>query len=249
LRNGGESVADEASAMVGMQKTEPANVARIADVARLSGVSKATVSKVLHPSRRYDLSETVRARVTRAAAQLGYRPNWRGQLLVSGKTMTIGLLYARTTPLPGDTYERIVAAAAGVLLPRGYHLMHSPLIGDVTEWQSLLQAKRIDGCLVIAPMELTLGTLLCACPLQSVLVNIDTELPLSQVQADDAGGMTMLVEHLIGLGHVRIVFCQGKEAANDHAMQVRAEAFAEAMRQARLEPFAAIESSVDETVL
>ncbi len=52
---------------------DPAKAARIQDVARLAGVSTATVSRALASPER--VSPDTRARVTEAIAQIGYVPN------------------------------------------------------------------------------------------------------------------------------------------------------------------------------
>ena len=64
-----------------------------ADVARLAGVSKATVGFAL--SDRYDIAipETTRQRVKRAAEAVGYRPNLAARALASGRTNAIRLRF------------------------------------------------------------------------------------------------------------------------------------------------------------
>jgi LacI family transcriptional regulator len=64
------------------------------DVARVAGVSRATVSYVLNGQTdgRVPISGETRQRVLRAIAELGYEPDARAQSLRSGGTRTIGLI-------------------------------------------------------------------------------------------------------------------------------------------------------------
>src|SRR5688572_29033114 len=65
-----------------------------ADVARIAGVSRATVSYVLNDQneQKIPISAETRQRVRDAIAHLGYEPDARAQSLRSGTTKTIGLL-------------------------------------------------------------------------------------------------------------------------------------------------------------
>ncbi|OUD88213.1 HTH-type transcriptional regulator GntR [Clavibacter michiganensis subsp. michiganensis] len=67
----------------------------LADVARLAGVSNATVSRVLNGSAQVSVAR--RAAVTRAVDELGYRPNEAARALVSGRNRLVGVLAEDTT--------------------------------------------------------------------------------------------------------------------------------------------------------
>lgn len=62
-----------------------------ADVARLAGVSQATVSYVMNPQTRQSIREETRHRVLNAAKTLGYQPNQAARTLVTGRTGMIAL--------------------------------------------------------------------------------------------------------------------------------------------------------------
>ena len=62
----------------------------VKDVAARSGVSFQTTSKVLNGGG--SVSETTRARILRAASDLGYVPNLQARSLVMQRTRIIGLI-------------------------------------------------------------------------------------------------------------------------------------------------------------
>src|SRR5881398_3527046 len=68
--------------------TTPAAVTS-ADVARLAGVSRATVSFVLNNTQAHRVSDTTRARVLAAAQQLGYVPHAAARSLRAGRSNLI----------------------------------------------------------------------------------------------------------------------------------------------------------------
>lgn len=82
---------------------------RLADVAKVAGVSLATASRVLNrvPGRR--VGAELRARVLAAAAELDYSPNANAQAMARGTTDTVGLIV-------NDIADPFAAAiAAGVM--------------------------------------------------------------------------------------------------------------------------------------
>src|SRR6185437_9657786 len=70
----------------------PASRPRRVDVARLAGVSPATVSFVLNQTSGQTISDETRQRVLRAVTELDYRPNRAAQGLRQGRSATIGFV-------------------------------------------------------------------------------------------------------------------------------------------------------------
>ncbi|MER5747509.1 LacI family DNA-binding transcriptional regulator [Streptomyces sp. NPDC059913] len=75
-----------------------------ADVARLAGVSRATVSYVLNNSASVRISETTRRRVREAAAELGYVPHAAARSLRAGHTRMV--LLPTVDPPAGPLHHR-----------------------------------------------------------------------------------------------------------------------------------------------
>lgn len=76
---------------------KPRSRATLADVAALSGMSKAAVSLVLNNRPGTRLSAESADRIRAAAAQLDYRPNPAAQILRTGKTRAIGFISDQVT--------------------------------------------------------------------------------------------------------------------------------------------------------
>ena len=86
--------------------------ATISDVARMAGVSIATVSRALKDAP--DIGEETKRRVRESAAQLGYRPNRAGVRLRTGKTNVIALVLSTESDVMNHT-SRLIYSIANAL--------------------------------------------------------------------------------------------------------------------------------------
>ena len=122
-----------------------------ADVARLAGVSTATVSYVVNEraNDRVPISEKTRQRVLDAVAELGYLPDARAQSLASGDTKTIGLI------IPDIRNPHFWEHAEGVgqeARASGYHILLSETGLDSDNEEDIfkdLSRRRIDGLILM----------------------------------------------------------------------------------------------------
>lgn len=97
---------------------------KLADVAKLSGVSQTTVSMVLNDRPNTRLSEETAERVRAAAAQLNYRPNPSARGLRVGKTATVGFISDEVT------VTRFASAMIRGLLDVAEQREHTVLISE-----------------------------------------------------------------------------------------------------------------------
>jgi LacI family transcriptional regulator len=211
----------------------------IMDVARKCGVSKTTVSVILNDSPASSrVPKETQDRVRKIAESLGYRPNWRARALASRRTHMIGVLYAPPMPLiVRGNYEGIMAGINEVLSAQRYHMLYVPLGERTEEWSQILLDQRMDGCLVLSRVREPLHEILKQGKLFASLVNADTNLPYPHVLADDYGGATMAVEHLISLGHKRIAFLMGRQPPH-YSVTQRQGGYEDVMRkQAKVEGY------------
>jgi DNA-binding LacI/PurR family transcriptional regulator len=204
--------------------------ATIADVARVSGVAKATVSKAMGPPGRYAISEEVRRRVIDAAGQLGYFSGGRGRNAGGAKCGRIGLVYFRATPAPSETTNRIISVLAPALLARNCQLVHAPLAGPAEHWGELLKELSLAGCVVVEPPEPWAEAFLLNSVPRLILLNVLSDRPISQVIPDIAAGADRLTRHLLELGHRRIALCTGTDRRS--TVLLRKSGFETALRRA-----------------
>jgi LacI family transcriptional regulator len=127
----------------------PAARVTIRDVARAAGVRPSTVSKALNADRG---SAEVRARVQRAAAELGYRPNEQARALRRSRSRSLGLL---VPDLANPVYLPLLRGAEHVARERGYVvLVADGQRSDDAEAAALDRFfdQGIDGLLLAGPV-------------------------------------------------------------------------------------------------
>jgi LacI family transcriptional regulator len=183
------------------------------DVARLAGVSRATVSYVLNDQtdQRIPISADTRQRVLDAIAELGYEIDARAQSLRSGETKTLGVL----VPLYENPYFwQILYGISTEAEAAGYSLLlsHNPLTPE-QERLSLreLAQHRMDGLILLISFKLLpLPILKQLRKTTSPIVEITaTGSEFDHVLSGYAAGTEALMSHLFELGHRRIGFVYG----------------------------------------
>ena len=181
----------------------------IYDVARLAGVSTATVSRALNGTGQ--IAAATRAAIEAAVEQLGYRPNTVARSLVTKSTQTIALLLPDIT---NPFYAALVSGIQEHALPHGYAMLLCTTEGDAEreeQYLSLLRAKQVDGALVDGlrlPPERIARFVEDGFPIVCLDRDIESNsIPL--VQVNNRLGGRLATEHLLGLGHRRIAHVAG----------------------------------------
>ncbi|MBD0839892.1 LacI family DNA-binding transcriptional regulator [Streptomyces sp. TRM68416] len=105
----------------------PRSVPTSADVARLAGVSRATVSYVLNNTSAVRISEPTRRRVHEAAEELGYVPHAAARSLRAGHSRMV-LMPAPAFPV-GPLYSQFVADLQGALVRLDYTVVQYGSVG------------------------------------------------------------------------------------------------------------------------
>lgn len=205
----------------------------IADVARRAKVSISTVSRVLN--RPEVVNAKTRARVERAIAVLGYRPNLFARGLMLRRSELVGLILP---DLHGEFYSEIIRGADQQARSLGYHLVVSaaqeaedgaPLLSTLTS------RTLVDGlAIMVADITDTLAETLKTLRQPFVLLDADLEnAPHDSVVIDQQHGARALVRHLATTcGCRRIVFVGGQETNVD--TRARLAAYREILADADL---------------
>ena len=107
----------------------------INEIARLAGVSRATVSRYLNNG--YVSSEKKEV-IRRVIQETGYQPSSQAQTLRTKKTSLIGVILPK---INSDTISREVTGISDILTRRGYQLILANTNNDVEEELKKLQAE------------------------------------------------------------------------------------------------------------
>ena len=204
---------------------------RIKDVARIAGVSTATVSRALsNPS---IVSASTREAVERAIAQTGYTVNLTARNL---RRKRVGGVLALVPNLANPFFSRILAGISGVLRTEGLNL----LVADTTTAPEArgglvdyADRSRTDGLIVLDGALPAAVLSRPGCPPVVQACEWIAGLDAPRILADNAGGARIAVEHLVSLGHSRIGRLCGPEG--NTLTQARGAGFGAALAEAALE--------------
>jgi len=192
---------------------EETRAVTIHDVADMAGVAVSSVSRALssHP----DVSPAMKAKVLRAADELGYSPDPGAQSLRSGFTRTVGFVVRDfANPFFGD----IIHGVEESLNDAGYSLIVTNSGGDPgreVDRITLLRQRRVDALLLSSISEASTRTSKVVASFKRPVVLLDRDprkLKTSSVLLDHATGVREATGDLIRLGHRRIAMITGSTA-------------------------------------
>ena len=195
-----------------MSQLEPSRQpASIRDVARLAGVSRQTVSRVIndHPSLRPETRDRVRAVIE----ELQYTPNRAAQVLGAHSSRTIGVLaYQRSQYGPSAAIQGIESAAQAA----GYVVNTINLTSNtpeaIREALDLQQSHRVDGLVIIAPQVKVLQAIDdLGLDLPYVMLHGRNPQDPHALFVDQVAGARAATRHLLGLGHRDIYHLAGPQ--------------------------------------
>lgn len=192
--------------------TEPQNERQrpttLSDVAKLAGVSIATVSKALNG--RGQVHADTRERVLRAAEKLKFTPNPLAQGLLAGRTGTVGLL---TNDLEGRFSLPILMGAEDAFGAGSISVLLCDARGDAIREQHHLKAlvsRRVDGLIVVGYRPEPRVSLGQEIPVPVVYAYAPSSDPRdSSVVSDNVGAGALAAEHLIANGRTRFAYVGG----------------------------------------
>lgn len=187
----------------------------ISHVAEASGVSRATVSRVVNgnASVKPEIAERVRSEI----ARLGYEPSRVARSLSLGRTSTVGMI---VPDLGNPTFQSILHGVNQAAARAGYRVLVADS-GESGEEEPVIVEdlrRRTDAVLLCSPRmgaESLDPVVQRAVP--AVVINRDEPVPAPRVVVDYAAGIVALGRHLVDHGHRRILHLDGPAGSNAQA--------------------------------
>jgi LacI family transcriptional regulator len=183
------------------------------EVARLAGVSRSTVSRVVNSSPH--VSAHTREKVWKAIQSAGYQPHAAARSLVTNRTQIISVIIpeAVNTLFSDPFFPLLLRGATDACNARRYQLMLSLFTASADRremYRRVLYSGLVDGVIVASsPLDDPLVAALREDQILFVSVGRHPDGGVHYVDVDNVGGARMATEHLIRLGHRRIATITG----------------------------------------
>jgi LacI family transcriptional regulator len=189
----------------------PVGRATINDVARLSGVSKKTVSRVINQSPL--VRDDTRARVQAVIQRFGYVPDPQARGLAFRKSFLIGLVYDN----PNAQYVvNLLEGALDALRDSDYELVVHPCdrksAGFIPGVRRFVTRQRLRGVILLPPVSDSDDLTRALTELDCAYVRVSYaqfDVPARMVASNDREAVAEAANYLESLGHRRIGFIAG----------------------------------------
>ena len=217
------------------------------DVARLAGVSQASVSMVMSGGASPAISAETWERITKAAAELGYTPNRFAQALKTNRTMTIACMVPDIT---NTFYPALMRGIQSVTDTRGYDVIAINTDGTLERERHFLdwsRQGRVDGLIGVF-FNLRARDFKPLVDAGMPVVRIESakkrggELAIDDIYVDSHAASLAVTQYLIAKGHRRISMVAGRGGPQS----VRIEGYKAALEAAGLEPDVILEEAFSE---
>jgi DNA-binding LacI/PurR family transcriptional regulator len=189
--------------------------ATLEEVARIAGVSRATVSRVVNGNPK--VNPDVRRAVERAVDRLGYVPNPAARSLVTRRSQSIGLVIAEPAGrlFEDPFFPRLLRGIGAALSSRDLQLvlLMPQSSGEEERAERYLTAGHVDGALLVSlhgndPLPQAVAR-------RGIPVVVGARPPrgvqVSYVDVDNLQGARTAVEHLLAGGRRRIATIAGPQ--------------------------------------
>lgn len=204
------------------------------DLAALSGVSRATISRVMNGG---PVAETTRRRVQEVLARTSYRPNAAARKLASGRSGVVGVVVHVDPHLlfPDPYFSQLLQGITDHLAEQGAGMML--WLGNRTKEQTLdhvLGMSFLDGVIISAhTLEDPVVDGLLASSVPTVLIgHRRADRSASYVDIDNEQAADAITTHLMTIGRTRVGHITGTRGTV--AGEDRVTGYQRAMRRAGL---------------
>ncbi len=209
---------------------------KLEDIAKLAGVSRSTVSRVVNSSPNVDAA--TRKRVEKIIENTGYHPNLAARSLVSQRTNIIGLVIPKTTEsFFTDPYFPQLTQGVAFACNNNHLTLSLFLVGNEEDEEEITpritRRGMLDGILVQSSekMDRLFKRLLSSSMSYLALGRPQEEEAVNYIDVDNVRGAKQATNHLLGLGYQRIGMITG--SIQSTAAADRTEGFRQVMSKAR----------------
>jgi LacI family transcriptional regulator len=188
--------------------------ATIPDVADLAGVSRATAARALGGYG--SVSATASERVLAAAEKLSYRANGVARSMITGRTMTLGIVLG---DIENEFFSRVARGFTDVARAEGFDTIVANTDERVASERAAVRVfleRRVDGLMVAPASMLDSQHLADARDAGAQLLMVDRRVPrlgVDTVLIDNVAAAREAVGHLAAAGHCRIGMVTGGAGA------------------------------------
>lgn len=206
--------------------------ATMAEIARLCGTTKMTVSRVF--SGRPGVGEELRQKILKTGERLNYEVNQQASNFSSNRAGFVGIATPFEGLLGSYYFQRVVEGLNHGLrsAPQDLALfdMLSASFEDGAKLERLWRQRKVDGLVILAPH--TTDHFMRPLTDSGVPLVVVGEHPndetIASIMGNDGMGIRLAVDHLVGLGHRRIAFVGGPSDLSSATR--RRESFVETMK-------------------
>lgn len=194
----------------------------IKDIARVAGVSKSTVSRVI--SGKGYVSPEVREKVLRATETLQYKPNALARAMVSRHTRNIGvIIYRQQYPIASHPfYGKILDSILETAAQMDYSIFVATDQEISSRSADFLLEKRVDGLILISRLNHELIDYFKGLGIPFVMVNGSTDdKDVIHLVNDDLNGGRMAADHLLQAGYRSIAVIAGPQDHRSHSLRLK----------------------------
>jgi LacI family transcriptional regulator len=179
----------------------------IGELAKIAGVSKTTVSRVLN--NKPDVDSQTRERILSLITEYDFQPNAFAKAISLQKSNHIGLLiphkaeYVFSNPF----YTEVMRGVSTEVDEQGYYLL--VCYAHEINYLDIYKQKRVDGFVLLSPGSFHRNIVETLNAEQVPFVStakISDEERMTFVDVDNFHGAILVMEHLVGLGHRRIAY-------------------------------------------
>jgi LacI family transcriptional regulator len=193
-------------------KASPKSTQTIHNIASLSGVSPATVSRVLNGNP--NVKEETRQRVLDVIRAENYHPSQSARSLSNRRTDCLGLVIPNSlvNVFIDPYFPTIITAISDRAQEVGYTIMLGLGRNEQLMYNQLVERRMVDGILIVSSVDNDwLTTEILSSSIPSVIVGRPSRAMGSYVDVDNRLGAQQAVDHLIRLHYEHIATIAGPQ--------------------------------------